>query len=76
MIAHAPDFPEWAGRSVAEIAAQRGADPGETALDLLIQAKGRVSVVHFSMEEEGLKKTYDWIKQQYLDRKAGKRAVS
>jgi len=26
--------------------------------------------------EEGLKKTYDWIEQQYLDRKAGKRTVS
>jgi len=57
VIAHAPDFPEWAGLSVAEIATQRGADPGETALDLLIEAKGRVSVVHFSMEEEGLRKT-------------------
>ncbi len=26
--------------------------------------------------EEGLKKTYDWIEQQYCDRKAGKRTVS
>ncbi|MEK7993045.1 MAG: NAD-dependent epimerase/dehydratase family protein, partial [Planctomycetota bacterium] len=26
--------------------------------------------------EEGLKKTYDWIEQQYKDRKAGKRTVS
>jgi len=26
--------------------------------------------------EEGLKKTYEWIEQQYLDRKAGKRTVS
>ena len=26
--------------------------------------------------EEGLKKTYDWIEQQYRDRKAGKRTVS
>ena len=23
----------------------------------------------------GLKKTYDWIEQQYMDRKAGKRTV-
>jgi N-acyl-D-amino-acid deacylase len=53
----APDVPEWAGQSVAEIAAQRGADPSETALDMLLEAKGRVSVVHFAMDEEGLKKT-------------------
>ncbi|MHC4682077.1 MAG: NAD-dependent epimerase/dehydratase family protein [Planctomycetota bacterium] len=26
--------------------------------------------------EEGLKKTYDWIERQYMDRKAGKRTVS
>ncbi len=26
--------------------------------------------------EDGLKKTYEWIEQQYLDRKAGKRTVS
>jgi GDP-D-mannose 3',5'-epimerase len=26
--------------------------------------------------EEGLRKTYEWIKQQYMDRKAGKRTVS
>jgi nucleoside-diphosphate-sugar epimerase len=26
--------------------------------------------------EEGLKETYDWIEQQYMDRKAGKRTVS
>ena len=57
VIAHAPDFPEWDGSSVAEIAAQRGADTSETALDMLLEAKGRVSVIHFSMEEEGLKRT-------------------
>jgi N-acyl-D-amino-acid deacylase len=57
VIAHAPDVPEWAGLSVAQIAAQRGADASETALDMLLEAKGRVSVVHFSMDEEGLKKT-------------------
>ena len=26
--------------------------------------------------KDGLKKTYDWIEQQYNDRKAGKRTVS
>ena len=26
--------------------------------------------------KEGLKRTYDWIEQQYNDRKAGKRTVS
>jgi N-acyl-D-amino-acid deacylase len=57
VVAHAPDYPEWEGRSVADIAAQRGANASETALDMLLEAKGRVSVVHFAMEEEGLKRT-------------------
>ena len=57
VIAHAPDYPEWAGLSVAEIAEQRQANASETALDMLIEAQGRISVVHFSMDEEGLKKT-------------------
>ena len=36
---------------------QRQGNASETALDMLIEAKGRVSVVHFSMDEEGLRKT-------------------
>jgi N-acyl-D-amino-acid deacylase len=57
VIAYAPDHAAWEGRSVAEIAAERAqeADPTETAFDLLLEAEGRVSVIHFSMNEDNLK---------------------
>ena len=55
VIAHAPECPEWEGLSVAEIADQRAAKPKETALDMLLEAKGRISVVDFGMSEDNLK---------------------
>jgi len=54
VIASVPDRSEWEGQSVAEIAAQRGTDPTVTALDLLLEAEGRVSVIRFGMSEENL----------------------
>ena len=54
VIAYVPDHSEWEGQSVAEIAAQRGTDPDVTALDLLLEAEGRVSVIRFGMSEENL----------------------
>ncbi len=56
MISDARTHPEWEGLNVAQIAAQRGADPTETALDLILEAEGSVSVVHFGMDEDNLKK--------------------
>lgn len=55
LIAHAPTCPEFEGFTVAEIAEQRGADPAETALDILLEAEAQVSIVHFSMSEENLR---------------------
>ena len=56
VISSSPSHPEWEGLSVAQIAAQRDADPTETAMDLILEAEGRVSVVQFGMDEENLKK--------------------
>jgi N-acyl-D-amino-acid deacylase len=56
MISYARTHPEWEGLNVAQIAAQRGADPTETALDLVLEGDGNVSVVHFGMDEDNLKK--------------------
>jgi len=55
VITHSPNCPEFEGLNVAEIAAQRGADPAETALDILLVGEARVSVVHFGMSEENLR---------------------
>ncbi|MFZ5917705.1 MAG: N-acyl-D-amino-acid deacylase family protein [Chloroflexota bacterium] len=55
VISHAPLCPELEGMSVAEVAGGRGNDPNETALDVLLEGEGRVSVVHFGMSEENLK---------------------
>jgi N-acyl-D-amino-acid deacylase len=57
VLSDARTHPEWEGLSVAQIAAQRGADPTETALDMILEAEGNASVVHFGMDEEGLHKT-------------------
>ena len=56
VIAYAPDHAAWEGRSVTEIAADRGqeAAPAEAAFDLLLEGKGRVSVIHFGMCEGNL----------------------
>jgi len=42
----------WVGKSVAEISRQEGKDPAETALDILLEEEGRVSMILFSMDEE------------------------
>ncbi len=42
----------WQGRTLAEIAAARGADPLETALDLIASDRSRIQVAFFSMSEE------------------------
>jgi N-acyl-D-amino-acid deacylase len=56
VIAYAPDHAAWEGRSIVEIAADRGqeAAPAETVFDLLLEAEGRTSVIHFGMCEDNL----------------------
>ena len=56
VISYAPSHPEWEGLNVAQIAEQRHADPTETALDLILEEEGGVSVVHFGMDEDNLTK--------------------
>ena len=55
VITHAPNCPGFEGLSVAEIARERGADPAETCLNILLEGEARVSVVHFGMNEENLR---------------------
>lgn len=44
------------GKSLAEIAALRGADPVETAMDLVIEDDSRVGCVYFTMSEENVRR--------------------
>jgi len=44
------------GKSLAEIAALRGADPVETAMDLVIEDDSRVGCVYFTMSEDSVRR--------------------
>lgn len=52
VISNAPRQRALQGRSVADVAAERGADPLETACDILVAEEGSVGVVIHSMREE------------------------
>ena len=44
------------GKSLGEIAALRGADPVETAMDLVIEDDSRVGCVYFTMSEDNVRR--------------------
>ena len=46
---------KWQGRTLAEVAAARGTDPVETAMDLIASDRSRIQVAYFSMSEENLR---------------------
>jgi N-acyl-D-amino-acid deacylase len=46
----------YTGRTLAEVAAERGSDIYDTAMDLVIEDGTRVQVVYFLMSEENLEK--------------------
>lgn len=47
---------KYTGKTLAEVAALRGTDPEDTAIDLVIQDGSRVGTVYFLMSEENIKK--------------------
>jgi N-acyl-D-amino-acid deacylase len=44
------------GKTVADVAAQRGKSPEETAIDLIIENDGDVSCVYFTMSEDNVRR--------------------
>ncbi len=54
---------QYTGKTVAEVAAIRGTDTEETAMDLVIEDGSRVQVVYFLMSEDNIKKQ---LKLPYL----------
>jgi N-acyl-D-amino-acid deacylase len=54
--ATAPENRQWQGRTLAEIAAARGVEPVDAALDLIASDRTRIGTAFFSMSEENLRK--------------------
>ena len=51
------------GRTLAEVAAERGTSPEETAIDLVIEDDNRVGTVYFLMSEENVRRQIElpWV---------------
>ena len=47
---------QYQGRTLADVAAERGVEPVELAMDLVVEDGSRVQVVYFLMSEENVKK--------------------
>ncbi|MAT83834.1 MAG: aminoacylase [Gammaproteobacteria bacterium] len=47
---------KYTGRTLADVAAERGTSPEETAMDLVVEDGSRVQVVYFLMSEENVRK--------------------
>lgn len=50
-----PDLKHLTGKTLAEVAKQRGKSPEETAMDLVVEDGSRVGCVYFLMSEENIK---------------------
>jgi N-acyl-D-amino-acid deacylase len=44
------------GKTLAEVAAERGTSPAETAMDLVVEDRTRVAAAYFTMSEENLRR--------------------
>ena len=55
VIARARHHVEWAGKSVAELAAAAGRDPLDWSCDALIEHEGAVDIIHHSMSEDDVR---------------------
>jgi N-acyl-D-amino-acid deacylase len=51
-----PELRRFIGRTLAEVAAERGTSPAETAIDLVIADGSRVEVAYFLMSEENIER--------------------
>lgn len=58
-----PDLKHLTGRSLAEVARQRGKSPEETAMDLVIEDGSRVECVYFLMSEDNVRRKIElpWV---------------
>ena len=55
VIARARNEPDWAGKTVADLAAAAGRDPLEWTCDALIAHEGAIDIIHHSMHEDDVR---------------------
>jgi N-acyl-D-amino-acid deacylase len=51
-----PELRKYIGRTLADVAAERGASPADTAIDLVIEDGSRVDVAYFLMDEANIER--------------------
>jgi len=51
-----PDLRKYLGKTLEEVSSERGTNPSETVVDLILEDDSRIQVVYFSMSEENIKK--------------------
>jgi N-acyl-D-amino-acid deacylase len=51
-----PELRRWTGKTLAEVAKERGRPPAEVAIDLVLEDESRVEVAYFLMSEENIEK--------------------
>ena len=51
-----PDLRQYIGKTLQEVADERGTDPAITAMDLVVEDDSRVDAVYFLMSEENVKR--------------------
>jgi N-acyl-D-amino-acid deacylase len=58
-----PELRHLTGRTLAEVAAERGTSPAETAMDLVVEDGSRVGTVYFVMSEDNVRRklTLPWV---------------
>jgi len=63
VIARARKHPDWAGKSVEQLAREAGRDPLEWTCDALVEHEGAVDIVHHSMSEDDVRYVMakDWV---------------
>jgi N-acyl-D-amino-acid deacylase len=52
--------PDLGGKNLAQIGEERGEDPGECMMDLLLEQDGKVSMIFFHMAEDDVKEVLGW----------------
>jgi N-acyl-D-amino-acid deacylase len=59
-----PDHVRWVGRSLADVAEDRGVDWVDAAMDLVLNDRSRVGMIYFAMDEDNVRRklTLPWMK--------------
>jgi N-acyl-D-amino-acid deacylase len=59
-----PDHVRWVGRTLAQVAEERGVDWVDVAMDLVLNDRSRVGMIYFAMDEENVRRklALPWMK--------------